>query len=380
MTVRKGRDIRIIAIWAFWSLVVLSLAGVIAAFPVESKKLWETAWATAVHAPPTARWDSRWYWSVAQEGYRYQPDQPENNVGFYPGYPWLVGEVSTVLGLPLFGVGIGISLLALLGALLLLDRLAPERIGEEGRWETLLALLAFPTAFYFAAFYTEALFLLLTVVAFRGASKGRFWLAGAAGFLSSVTRPNGLLVALPILCFAFLQRGVSGTRKTAVAAGVAGPMLGAAVFPVFLWLRFGHPLLYVHSKAAGWGQRFEPVWAPLSRVVSDLWQQLRTPGLGREIVDLLQLGSVALFVILAVVLFRRRLWPEAVYLSATLLMVLFGGTLDGVSRYVLILFPGFFILGRALARSPTLKFCYLFGGAALNALLLYCFVQWIYSA
>src|SRR5438067_2107572 len=35
-----------------------------------------------------SRWDGRWYLSVAQHGYSYQPGQAAN-VAFSPLYPWL---------------------------------------------------------------------------------------------------------------------------------------------------------------------------------------------------------------------------------------------------------------------------------------------------
>ena len=70
-----------------------------------------------------------------------------------------------------------------------------RRLGAKSALWTVVFLSVFPTAFFFQAIYSESLFLLLSVACFLAARRGRWALAGAAGFLASLTRNTGLLLA-----------------------------------------------------------------------------------------------------------------------------------------------------------------------------------------
>ena len=59
-----------------------------------------------------------------------------------------------------------------------------RRLLEEIAERAVLLLLLFPTSFFLTAFYTEGLFLLLTVGAFLAARRGRWAVAGALATLS----------------------------------------------------------------------------------------------------------------------------------------------------------------------------------------------------
>jgi Gpi18-like mannosyltransferase len=95
-------------------------------------------------------------------------------------------------------IGVLISNVAFLGALTLLYLLVREEWGESGvAGKAVFYLCVFPTAFVFSAFYTESLFLLLSVAAFYIAEKKSWWLAGFAGGLAALTRATGVLCAIP---------------------------------------------------------------------------------------------------------------------------------------------------------------------------------------
>ena len=322
----------------------------------------------------------------------YDPAGPENNVGFYPLYPLALRGISRILPVNILWTGIGFSLACLLAALLLAGDLFAEWGGQRepggggcGAIRGTAALLLYPTSFYFASVYTESLFLLLTVAAFWGSRRGRWAVAGGAGFLASLTRLNGFLVAIPIAWYGWRafsmsrrkREGVRGGRAFAPAAAVAATLAGAAVFPAYLGARFGDPLLYVHSKAVGWGMRSGSLWTLFTRIVADARDALHDPARLETLSFLSQLASAVLFVGLTVRLFRRGLAAEALYAAASLLLLLHASTVAGMDRYVLALFPAFFVLAADLARRPALAFaCMLFGGT-LQVTFLHRFVHWI---
>src|SRR5260370_15779074 len=103
-------------------------------------------------------WDSIWYTNIALNGY-YSP-QP---MGFFPLFPWLERVLIPFTHNP-FYAGLLISNLAGLGMLMVLYRLVASDFGHERAWRTVLYLAVFPTAFFFAAAYTESLFMFFSLL------------------------------------------------------------------------------------------------------------------------------------------------------------------------------------------------------------------------
>jgi len=353
---------------------MLLAAGVAMSLPVSNS----SPWTAAVHAPPLARWDAVWYRSVAVDGYSYDPASLENNIGFYPLYPLALRGLARVLPVNILWIGIGFSLACLLAALLLAGNLfaewGGESGGEPGAIRGAAALLLYPTSFYFASVYTESLFLLLTVAAFWGSRRGRWAVAGGAGFLASLTRLNGFLVAIPMAWYAWRSWR---ERRLAPSIAVTATLAGAAVFPAYLAARFGDPLLYLHSKAVGWGMRSGSLWTLFTRIYADARDALHDPARLETLSFVSQLASAVLFVYLTVRLFRRGLAAEGLYAAASLLLLLHASTVAGMDRYVLALFPAFFVLAADLARRPALAFACMLFGVTLQVTFLHRFVHWI---
>jgi hypothetical protein len=274
----------------------------------------------------------------------------------------------------------GVSIASLFFALLLLSDLLVEVGGAQAVVPGVACLLLFPTAYYFATFYTESLFLLATVAAIWAARRRRWWLSGVAGFAASLVRINGALVFLPVLWYAWEAAGRrwKGFRPAPLIAALA-PLAGAVVFPIYLWYRWRDPLLYVHAKASGWPQKAEPFWSLAIKVGREGWLRFAGGGKGRQ-VFLAEVGSVLLFLVLTVCLFRVRRVGEGLYAASTLFLVLNSGTLDAIHRYVLVLFPCFMVLSEFLRRRPALAFCYAFFAAGLQMIFIFRFVHWMWVA
>ena len=360
--------------WALWSAIVLGLAAIAWTLPVASKDGWGPD--LMAIAPPLARWDAGWYYQIAHDGYRYDPAAAANNVGFYPLYPLLMRGLGDATGMSLFRAGIVISLAALLAAMLLISTLARDAGSDE--FASLAALLFYPTSFFLAAGYTESLFLLATAGALVAARRARWLLAGLAGAAAALTRFNGFLIVVPLAWFAWDQARARGRWPRAAFAGMAATVAGAIAFPVYLAIRWGDPLLYVHSKARGWTQHPKPFWSLAIDVLRETVARVRQPGPGGKLMFVLTAGSTVLFLLLTLALFRRRLFPEGLYCAATLVLLLDSGTLDGMHRYVLALFPCFFVLGSWLKRSRAAALGYAWFGCGMGVFLLTRFVHWIF--
>lgn len=368
----------IVLIWISWAAGILAVAGAASRLPGGDPRSDDSGIRSA--QIPLARWDSGWYWIIAERGYSFDPAQSQNPTEFYPLYPVLAKAIQRATGANVFWCGVALSLACLLGALLLLGDLAGDYGEPDAALASAAALLAFPTAFYFAAFYAESLFLLATVMFFWAARRERHVLAGLAGAAAAMTRPTGALLILAIVPFFLAGRRSRTSRRIGGLAGTAIlTAAGAAAFPLYLGVRFGDPLLYFHRRlAGGWPEKREAPWNLFVDIAREARLRLTVPPPDGRFNHFLKIGVVLLFFGLAVSLFRRRLWPEAIYVAATLGLLLSSGTIGGFHRYAAVLFPCFFVLGSAFRRRPAAGLAYGFLGLLAGGLLLVHFVLLIY--
>ena len=103
---------------------------------------------------PFANWDGQNYLLLASQGYA----ESREAWHFYPLYPWLLQGLS--LAFPLEASAMLLSYACTVGFCFYLYRLAVHFNGERP-YLPMLLVMAFPTAFFTTAFYTEALFLFL---------------------------------------------------------------------------------------------------------------------------------------------------------------------------------------------------------------------------
>jgi hypothetical protein len=368
----------IILIWACWAAGVLAVAGTTSHLPGGNPRADDPGLRAA--QIPLSRWDSGWYWIIAERGYSFDSSRSQNPTEFYPLYPLLARAIERATGANVFWCGVALSLACLLGSLLLLADLAPDYGEPDAGVASAAALLAFPTAFYFAAFYAESLFLFATVLFFRALRRGRFVVAGLAGAAAAMTRPTGVLLIAAAAAFLLERRDRGSARRVRGLAAAAGlTAAGAAAFPLFLGIRFGDPLLYFHRRlAGGWPEKREAPWNLFGDIAREARLRLTVPPPDGRFNHFLKIGVVILFLGLAVSLFRRRLWPEAVYVAATLGLLLTSGTIGGFHRYAAVLFPCFVVLGSAFRRRPALGVAYGFFGLMAGTILLVHYVLLIY--
>ena len=153
------------------------------------------------------RWDAGWYLQIATEGYRYTPNQPatQQNVVFFPAYPMLVRVVGRLMGGRLTGdvaAGVVVSVACFFGALVYLFLLARRFVDDDASESAVWLLAAYPFAIFYSAIYSESLFLLGAVAAFYHFSREEVGRAALWGVLVGLTRPNGFLLAAPLLVLA----------------------------------------------------------------------------------------------------------------------------------------------------------------------------------
>lgn len=146
-----------------------------------------------------ANFDGFYYTKIARDGYQYLQQ------AFFPFYPKTIRFFQKFLGSfiisGLFVANLSFFLLFFVFAKLL----ELEKIKREAIKKTLLFFAFFPTSFYFVSVYAESLFLLLTLLSFYLARRGRFFWAGVVAGLASYTKPFGIFL-LPALLVEYYQQ------------------------------------------------------------------------------------------------------------------------------------------------------------------------------
>lgn len=346
-----------------------------------------------------SHFDGEHYARLASNGYL----NPPNNMSpaFFPLYPLLMRGFAALFGGPisvevLAVWGLLVSLLVLPFAMYFVYRIAEQEAGVRAAQGAVLALAFFPTTFYLNATYTESLFLALSAGAVWAARVRRdLFLACLFAGLATATRNVGVFLILPLAYEWFRNFGYYRWWRGAYLALAPS---GLAAYMGYQWWKFGSPFLF-YTDQKDWNRE---ATGPL-KAASNAWQEARD-GVGWlfnppvRIRDLnpdqlmMQLNSANntynfVFLILAIVLLVAglRVLSPGLWIYA-FLVALFpaffgapGTTLMGLSRYVLVAFPLFIVLG-ALLRNRALLGTWLVASTVLSLLFCAMFVTWWYVA
>lgn len=332
---------------------------------------------------PLARWDSGWYVPLAEGGYQRPPRRigEQTNHAFFPLYPGLMRLLARTTGLETSLAGNLISALSLLGALVLLAEWVRRRWGDARVTATLAVLLLFPTSFFFATVYTEALVLFLSLAAVLAAESDRPLVSFGFGLLAGLTRISGLVLA-PYLFFVALRgtraRGRSGSSVVlrSAFAGIS-PAFGFGLFCLYFQRRFGDALLFVNAQH-NWSQEKKTIWQGPGLIWKTITSDLTTGHAWQDPGRTFEGLYLVLFAVLAFLLARERRFPEVLYVALVTGIVLSSGTLESSGRYVLPAFPGFAVLA-GLQRFRLAWPLWLVASAVAQAVYVFLFVNFIWT-
>ncbi|HEU4672303.1 MAG TPA: hypothetical protein VFS32_05330 [Candidatus Limnocylindrales bacterium] len=288
------------------------------------------------------RWDACWYGKIATWGY----EAGENSVSFFPAFPILVFLATPFVGGSVAAAGEIVAAIAYLVAGVVLLHLVAEDFGRGIARRTLLYVSVFPAAFFLFAPFTESLFLAASAGALLAARRRRWWIAGATAVVATLTRTQGVLLALPLAWEAlrFVRFELPPGARARLSS--LGPAAVAIVVPAIafgLWLLVAQALSGVspiESQDLWGGRNFHAPWD----VAAASWQWFVDHD------DWLQLFNlVALFGSIALVVAGSRLLPLSYTLLALPQLLLPAvriqpTPLTSTNRYVLVVFPVFVLL------------------------------------
>jgi hypothetical protein len=237
-------------------------------------------------------------------------------------------------------------------ALTMLHRFTERYTGSrETARRAVLYLAVFPFSFIYDKIYSESLFLLLTVLAVATAHREQWARAGVYGGLAALTRPNGILIAVPLACFALASRPTPREflRRT---PALLLPPLGLALYCLYMFQLTGDPLAWLRAQQHWAYSLGYPPWEQLVRLIGRMtwygpYDYLLTSAAAAY--NVFHGGVALFFLMLTPHVFTRLGTPLGTYVLASLLVPLSSNALEGLGRYCAVLFPVFMLLGRTRA-------------------------------
>lgn len=286
-------------------------------------------------------WDAPHYLSLARDGYQTVGD-PANFIVFFPGYPYAVRVLNTVVPGDLLTAAFVVTGIASVTAALLLGYLVRHDTGGDETQGTRAVwfLLIFPTAYFLHIPYTESLFLSLVLGSFVAARTGHWGIAGVVGALAALTRLNGALLIPALAVEAYLQYRKTG-RLDPAWAWIAFIGVGVLIYLGINQYHFGDPFQFQQAQSENWHKHLASPITSVSGMIEGMAGY--KPGDRQLFVvqELLFLGIGLVATVLAVFLLRPS---YAVW--AFLNLPLFASTswIQSTPRYVMTIFPIFMLL------------------------------------
>lgn len=342
------------------------------------------------------RWDALWYQQIAEHGYH----AGDGTVAFQPLYPLLSRVVSLVFLGHIVIAELVASSAAFVVSMWLLYRLARLDSGPIAARLAVLLTALFPVGFFLLAPFSDGLYLAFSLGAFWFARQGRPWAAGLAGLGAGLTRPVAMFLVLS-LAFEYLrQRDAQGKRPGLGLLAATLPVVGMIGLILYQRVVVGETRS-IFAIQANWGTHTAPFW----EVLPATWSHIVSKS---DPVEAINLFCLLAFAVLGLALLWRGPAPGrsresspgggqepepgtsrlplsyALYVLPYLALFFnhesYISPLMSVSRYTLVLFPCFILLGRWLAYRPGLATATLLTSAMVQALLFQYFVHFWFIA
>ncbi|WKZ25999.1 MAG: hypothetical protein QY322_01670 [bacterium] len=294
-----------------------------------------------------ANFDGEHFTSIALYGYKSLQQF------YFPFYPFLIDLIGSLFGRELYiyvWSGILISNLSLFLGLIGLYKLVSLDYSERIAKLSIILMLVFPTSFYFAAVYTESLFLCLAVWSFYLFRKNKVLFASLLGMLASGTRAVGITLLPVFLINVFLDRKLINKRLLSLLF----IPLGLLAYMYYIFLYWGGSIKLYQAYTLFGEQRSDSIILlpqVFYRYVAKIIPNLSWSYPPVVFTVLLEFGIALLFLIVILYSFRKIRWDYWLFSVFGYLIPTVSGSFSSLPRYALLLFPMFIFASILLEKS-----------------------------
>ncbi len=312
-------------------------------------------------------WDGAYYVDIAKHGYEAMP---RDALRFFPLIPMLARPLIWV-GIPAQAAVVLVSnVSALVAGMLLFLLVRRETHNAEMATRAVWFLALAPAAFVLVMGYTEATTIALAIAMFLALRNRAWWIAAAIGVLAGLSRPAGVILAVPALVEA--GRGLSGLpfrEYVARAAAVVSTGVGTLLYLIYVGVQFGDMWLpySIQTDSSRRGSFADPF-----STVSDALHGLFN---GDAVGTGLHVPWLLVALALLVVCFLQ--WPASygLYATASIGSAIVSTNLDSFERYALVAFPLVMVVARLTPTKQVERAVLVLSGAAMTIYALLAFLH-----
>ena len=359
----------IIKFFLIWQMIVVGVSLVaVKSLPIRESYIGGGAklFRTSPLLLSRANFDGNNYISISANGYG------NSQQAFFPLYPSLIRYVRTWFNPSdeqrvqvSAAIGVAISVISFVGALWFLDKLIRLDYSVNISRLAIIALIVFPTSFFFTAVYTEGIFFLFLISSFYFARTRKWWWAGALAGLASYTKFMGIFLFPALLIEMWQQKKIQDFLPLLLAPA------GLMAYMYFLQKTTGDPLAFLHVLPTFGTFRSDHI-VLLYQVFCRYTKMLVTVH-PRELiyVNIVFEAFVGMvFLVTSVLAFLKQRASYAMFNLAAYLIPTLTGSFVSLPRYVLVCFPSFILLGQFLVSRPRLRVGYLLVSGSVFVLFL----------
>ena len=282
-------------------------------------------------------WDGAWFLRAVEHGWpRHLPmidgHVAGNPIAFFPLFPLLLRVLSAATGLSPDVLGLVVSALAGLAAVIAVGALTRRYSDEAGARRAALLFALSPGSFVFSLIYNEGLLLTLAALGLAALMSRRWLVAGLLGAVATFTSPVGLVF---FACCVWSAGSALRRRREwrALIAPALAPT-GFVAWMAYLWVHTGNPRAWQLTERGGWNS-YPSLLYPV-RVIGKFVTNPISPTMTGQMLVAGTVVSVGLLVLA----YRDHL-PTELLIYATVAVALFAVSAPvGLRpRFVMLAFP-----------------------------------------
>lgn len=320
-----------------------------------------------------ARWDGTWFLQAAEQGWpRHLPmvhgHVAANTTAFFPVFPLAIRWLSLDGTLSPLAVGVVISGVTGLTALVAIGLLVRRFTDREQAIRATLLFAVFPGTFAFSLVYAEGIALTCIALGLIALLDRRWWLAGLLGLVASATSPIALAFVVSCAWCAGWVMWRDRTLRPLAAPVLA--LLGFLAYMGWLWRHTGVLNAWRLTESGGWRSS-----TSLSYPFHIFGTFLRNPLSPTLTGQILVVGTVFAVIGAVLAIRQRQPAPVLIYGIAAALLAAIASPVGLRPRFIMLAFPlvvayGTRLRGRVYTGAVVVSVCLLVAMSALE------FISW----
>ena len=324
---------KIVALFLVWRLTLFGV-GFLAQTLLPKIQAGTITFAQVNFLSSWANWDGGHFLGISQNGFKFIQQH-----AFFPAFPALIKLASPIFFGNLLISGLVVSNIAALISAIFFFKLARLDFDKNLSFRSLTYLLFFPTAFFLGAVYSEPLFLASTLSAFYFIRKGNFPIAAVSASFATLTKPYGVLIVLPLVVEYFLKKKFR-LKIEPKFLPIFAPILIFILYLIYLKNSTGDPLIFIKVQEQWLRVATNPLITLWNYYTSFFTTQLNIFfGL-----KLIELASTVFVLGVIIASFGKMRLSYFLYILLLFLIFVSTGNLTSFSRFILILWPVFFVI------------------------------------